>query len=708
MLKKTFILLCFCGYCTLVNAQLVIYKGLQKTGNSQICQANGVYVGSNIPGALNNSIKSIVLSQGYMATLANNEDGTGDSFCYVAATSDVDVDLASVLQNNVSFIRVLPIGNIKKRGVCGKDNDVVAALNPSWFYDWGTSDISTNNIQYVPLAFGLNAATDLTRVAGYTAKTDVNSLSGFNEPDNSSQGNIPDETTAAHAYKNLLRTGYRMGSPVTTQGQYNNWLYNFMAIAATDTTRIDYIAVHWYDWDNWLSQHNASPNASDVLTRFKAYINSVYNLYKKPIWVTEFNANTNRTTATQEAFMQLALPYLESDSRIERYAWFFETNSPASVSGNLTNLGQIYGNYVSTASFTSNIVDDRPTDVTTTSGNLVFNGDFENTTSYLNGWTPSSADDFRKETIYPINTTTVRFASVSNSRNLISDPISVVPGKTYQLQFTARIQAAAGASGGAGPSRGGVFSGEILNGSDLAATSFTTLTTTSSTNTVLSANYTVPTGQTTIKLKFTKTADVGYLDDVSLIDIASLPIKLISFTGSAGLGGVDLNWETASESNNNYFTIYQSSNGKIFNKVASVFSKGNSADKKQYHFLDQHPNNGLNYYQLSQTDHDGKTETFKPIAVDFKIAKDAGLKIFSNPSSLQVYLNNDLDETVKINVYDLNGKNCFNIQKRLVKGFNSLSLNINGSNLAIGNIYLFNIQGKRTGINKKFIVCPYQ
>lgn len=98
-----------------------------------------------------------------MATLAANEDGTGESFCYVAATGNIDLDLAGVLQNKVSFIRVLPIGVIKKKGVCGKDNDVVAALKPAWFYDWGTSDVSTNDIQYVPLTFGLNAATDLTR-----------------------------------------------------------------------------------------------------------------------------------------------------------------------------------------------------------------------------------------------------------------------------------------------------------------------------------------------------------------------------------------------------------------------------------------------------------------------------------------------------------------------------------------------------------------
>nr|WP_294898042.1 glycosyl hydrolase [uncultured Pedobacter sp.] len=706
MLKKGLVILCLCGLSVFAKAQLTIYSGLQKTGTSQVCQASGLYVGSNIPGGLNNNIKSIVLAQGYMATLANNEDGTGESFCYVAAVSNIDVDLAAVLQNNVSFIRVLPIGNINKKGVCGKDNDVVAALNPTWFYDWGTSDISTANIQYVPLVFGLNAATDLTRVAGYTAKTDVNSLSGFNEPDNSSQGNIPDATTAAHAYKNLLRTGYRMGSPVTTQGEYNKWLSDFMAVATTDTTRVDYIAIHWYDWDNWLSQHSTSPNAADVLTRFKAYINSVYNLYKKPIWVTEFNANTNRTTATQEAFMQLALPYLESDSRIERYAWFFETNSPASVNGSLTNLGQIYSNYASTASFTSNIVDARSTNMASSPQNLVFNGDFENATSYLSGWTPSSAPDFVKETTYPINVTSVRFASVTNSRNLTSDAITVVPGKTYQLQFTARIQETAGAGGGAGPAKGGIFTGQILNASDLAATTFTTLSTTSSSNTILSGNYTVPAGQTSIKLRFTKTADVGYLDDVSLVELTNLPIHLTSFTANAGLGGVDLNWKTSSETNNNFFTLYQSNDGKVFNKKVTIASLGNSTNEKNYHFLDKSPSNGTNYYKLSQTDFDGHTETFAPIAVNFKMEDEHNLKIYSSVTDLKFSLNWNVNEMANVNIFDLSGEKLFNAEVKLANVNNVVSLNMAKNTLIANKLYVFSLSGSNQSLAAKFVVNP--
>ncbi len=704
MLKKVLAILCLCGLSTFAKAQLTIYQGLQKSGTSQVCTASGLYIGSNIPGGLNHNFNSIVLTKGYMATLAEHEDGTGYSFCYVAATSNVDVDLSAVLQNRVSFIRVLPIGDIKKKGVCGKDNDVVAALKPSWFYDWGTSDVSTTDRQYVGLTFGLNAAADLTRVAGYAAKTDINCLSGFNEPNNTSQGNIPNPATAVPAYKNLLRTGYRMGSPATTEEQYNNWLNTFINGANTDTIRVDYIAIHWYDWGS-SPQSNANPDVNGVLTRFKNYINNVYNLYHKPIWITEFNANTNRSTPTQVAFMQLALPYLEGDSRIERYAWFFENNSPATVNGNLTALGQIYSDHISTASYTANIIDTRTTNIASSDRNLVFNGDFENTTSYLTSWTPSNAGDFQKETTNAINTTSVRFASNTGDRNLISNAITVTPGKTYKVQFTARIQDAVGASGSPGPTRGGVFTGEILTAAE-AATTFTTLSTSSSTNTILFGNYTVPTGQSSIKLRFRKTSDIAYLDDVSLVDvtdITTLPITLTSFTANAGLNGVDLNWKTSSESNNNYFTLYQSADGKVFNKKTSINSLGNSNSEKTYHFLDMEPSNGINYYQLSQTDFDGKTETFKPVSVNFKFENNHQLKVYANQESINFSLNWDLKELVTVNIFDTSGKRVFSTKTQLNNSNNLINLNIPNV-LKLNELYVLNISGLKYGLNSKFFL----
>ncbi len=704
MVKQLSFIVIFLSLCNFAKAQLTIYPNINQGGTSQVCAASGLYIGANIPGGLDNKIRSIKLDMGYMATLAENEDGTGKSFNYVAVTSNVTVDLAAVLQDKVSFIRVMPIRNITKKGMGTKDNNLVANVSPSWFYDWGALDVSTTNTEFVLMAWNITLANNFLNLNTYPTRTDVNTLLGFNEPDGTSQANIPDVNVALPVYKNLLRTGYRMGSPATKEENWNRWLSDFTTIAEADDARIDFVAIHWYDWGNWSATTNANPSASDVLNRFKAYINAVYDRYKKPIWITEFNANVNRPAAVQDAFMRLALPYLESDSRIERYAYFFETTFPASVNGVLTPLGQTYKDHVSTPSLTSNIVDTRSTNIASSTANLVFNGDFENATSYISGWTPSSSADFVKEVIDEINTTSIRFASATNNRNLTSDAITVVPGKTYRLQFTARIQSAAGPSGGTGPTRGGVFSADILNGSNSTATTFTSLTTTSSSNTTLFANYTVPTGQTSIRLRFTKTADIAYLDDVSLVEVTPLPIQLVSFTGEVTNDGVDLNWQTSSEVNNEKFTLFRSINGKDFSPIATLNGAGNSSKINYYHYLDKSPANGINYYQLSQTDFDGKTESFLPIAVNFKLEDaDSDLKIYGDSENTLVDLIWYQDEMVNANIFNLKGQRVFNDKIRLQNGKNVVKLATSGK-LEDNHIYIITINGTEKNIALKFIL----
>jgi Glycosyl hydrolase catalytic core/Secretion system C-terminal sorting domain len=357
LMKQFFISISAFLLCTIANAQLSIYSNLNQQGSSATCVARTIYLGANVPNGLNDGIKSITLKQGFMATLAANEDGTGEGFNYIASVSDLSVNLANVLQNKVSFIRVLPIINVKKKGAGTKDNVVATSLNAGWLYDWGGDDESTLTREYVPMAWG-NGASIESFVDRLTAKTSITSFLAFNEPDNVGQSNIA-TATAVPAYKKLLRSGYRMGSPATKEEGFKTWLQEFTTLANQDTVRIDFVAVHWYDWGNWSTTPNTNPDANALFNRFKNYITAVYNLYGKPIWITEFNANPNRIPATHEAFMALALPWLESDPRVERYAYFFPTAVPATSAGLLTAAGRIYSDHVSTAAYPANVYDKR-------------------------------------------------------------------------------------------------------------------------------------------------------------------------------------------------------------------------------------------------------------------------------------------------------------------------------------------------------------
>jgi len=110
----------------------------------------------------------------------------------------------------------------------------------------------------------------------------------------------------------------------------------------------------------------------------------------------------------------------------------------------------------------------------------------------------------------------------------------------------------------------------------------------------------------------------------------TLPIELMSFTAEAGDAGVVLEWETAAELNNDYFTIERSYDGMEFNKVGTVLGNGTTDSPETYTFTDMKAIPGTIYYRLKQTDFDGMSETFDPVSVNYLPVGD-NVTIYPNP-----------------------------------------------------------------------------
>ena len=94
-----------------------------------------------------------------------------------------------------------------------------------------------------------------------------------------------------------------------------------------------------------------------------------------------------------------------------------------------------------------------------------------------------------------------------------------------------------------------------------------------------------------------------------------LPVELLSFTAKAQENAVVLEWSTASELNNDHFTLERSYNGLDFFAFADVPGNGTSKIKKDYSALDTKPYGGQSYYRLSQVDFDGTRTYLDVIAV---------------------------------------------------------------------------------------------
>ena len=102
----------------------------------------------------------------------------------------------------------------------------------------------------------------------------------------------------------------------------------------------------------------------------------------------------------------------------------------------------------------------------------------------------------------------------------------------------------------------------------------------------------------------------------------SLPIKLIYFKAKPEADIVKLTWATASEINNDYFTVERSDDGIHFEEILTKHGAGNSTITLYYSDKDNNPLIGNNYYRLKQTDYDGHFSYSDIEIVDYKIKQD--------------------------------------------------------------------------------------
>jgi hypothetical protein len=249
-----------------------------------------------------------------------------------------------------------------KRGL-GYGYDSVADLTAlanggkgiSWWYNWSLvpdqgvgSAYTSIGVDFVPMQWGGSFTTsgDLSQIPGAASW-----LLAFNEPEDANQANLTPQQAAAlwpqlEQIANSHNPPMKLVSPAVNYcgGSCNEtspftWLDQFFA--ACTNCQVDAIAVHWY-----------SCSASDLQGYIQGTASSpAMTKYNKPIWLTEFamlGSGCATTDAAESSYLSAALPYLESEPAVARYAWFTgrSTSSPwinlLGSSGQLTALGQQY------------------------------------------------------------------------------------------------------------------------------------------------------------------------------------------------------------------------------------------------------------------------------------------------------------------------------------------------------------------------------
>jgi len=107
---------------------------------------------------------------------------------------------------------------------------------------------------------------------------------------------------------------------------------------------------------------------------------------------------------------------------------------------------------------------------------------------------------------------------------------------------------------------------------------------------------------------------------------SALPIELISFFVTNQGRTNDIIWMSASEINNDYYTLENSIDGYTWNIITTISGAGNSNSPLVYSYEDNNYTDTLNYYRLTQTDYDGVSEIFEIISIDNNVDKTKLIK----------------------------------------------------------------------------------
>jgi hypothetical protein len=230
-----------------------------------------------------------------------------------------------------------------KRGVSYNDASLLSGFTSggsqvSWAYNWGDSSSGLTGLAYVPMLWGLGSFTN-----GWTAAANAAIAAGstailtFNEPDLSSQANL-DYETAAQGFMDYVQQfagKVKLGAPAVTNGGAPmglTYMQNFLGACKTKGCTIDFVCIHWYN----------GGTADD----FKTYVQNAYTQSGNlPVWITEFQAPGD--AAEQIAFLQEVIPWLDSQSFVEKYAYFMASDGILLSAGStLSTLGETFASYV--------------------------------------------------------------------------------------------------------------------------------------------------------------------------------------------------------------------------------------------------------------------------------------------------------------------------------------------------------------------------
>ncbi|NWG28155.1 MAG: T9SS type A sorting domain-containing protein [Ignavibacteriaceae bacterium] len=227
--------------------------------------------------------------------------------------------------------------------------------------------------------------------------------------------------------------------------------------------------------------------------------------------------------------------------------------------------------------------------------------------------------------------------------------------------------------------------------------------------TTVTGSFTTPvSGNSNLQLEITYDGysfnlDYVYWDDFCLEYV--VPVELTSFTALSNGADVELNWTTATETNNQGFEIQRMNAGGSFEQVGYVAGFGTTTEPKAYSFIDSKLSEGNYTYRLKQIDFDGTFTYSDAVNVEVEIPLEYALEQnYPNPFNPSTTIKYSIPEDgfVKLAVYNMLGEEVATIVNATQKA-GRYEMNFDASGLSSG-VYVYRIEAANYTASKKLML----
>jgi len=156
----------------------------------------------------------------------------------------------------------------------------------------------------------------------------------------------------------------------------------------------------------------------------------------------------------------------------------------------------------------------------------------------------------------------------------------------------------------------------------------------------------------------------------------NLPIELLYFNAKPNNDNIPAkvicNWATASEINNDYFTVEKTFDAINYSEVGKLKGAGNSDYSLYYSMVDENPYKGQSYYRLKQTDFNGNFTYSNLVAVNINSEVNY-FNIYPNPANEKITIVTKITNSSIVSIYNIQGKLVH--QQALIQEKTELNIN---------------------------------